>query len=877
MTAVTGVRAHQTMLDVTGNNISNVNTTGFKKDNTIFADLMYQANKYASGSGETRGGVNPAQVGLGVSVAAIETIFTQGSSSYTGNNSDMMIQGNGFFVYTNGNQQLFSRSGACTLDGNGDLVMSGSGYRLQGYKMNETPLNGYQQDSELSTVHIPVGEKIDARATTRVDYQCNLNSESKAFLNYGFADIPFNAVASANGLTSDNAKIPVDGTNYDLGITTDFDETANNNSTGVNYLNFAMANGGSTTTMTFDMTGINAEKGLPMLSLSTFLTTTSAAGVTTATSISKLPPTDEATAAAADGFDGFVGYVNVVTGEVANPTSTANLLASFNEDTDTSHWLPVYRYPGQQPPKYFAAQYDDDSGTMKIRTVSLLDADGNELSSSGAGLYTDTTTTPIANFDHIKVEPSSFTYNVKSNMNYTNFSLSGSPTVPLLDNDGNAIVGSTKVSYNFIAEFDESIERLSSSPSSEGQRTTRLTLWYYGYSNSDLYTLDEGTYTFDGDKFEAIATAITNGTGGGSMHKLEANVAFNPDGTFDYVEWVDTDNMNAPLGYRIVDGNLLTADGGMSGDDAGPNLQIVATTASALSTSTDTLNFMQAQSLDTPGPKETLGVWDAVGSTSQGGYHATKMTIYDDDGGTHTLEVTFKKVTENRWRWEAFLVEKDADGNDVIANVIPQPRNGEIEFDGSGRISNAIAEGALRSNDGENAQVEITIPFSLESGRPNSPIVLNFGGGVGSGGSALQGITQFAAETTTKAVYQDGYTMGYLKNYSVAKDGTVTGAYTNGVSIPLYRVALATFANEQGLEKVGDSMFQQSVNSGNANIAGAESETKGSIMSQYVEMSNVDLTEEFTHLILAQRGFQANARTISVSDQVLEEVVNLKR
>ena len=136
MTAVTGVRAHQTMLDVTGNNISNANTTGFKKDNTLFADLMYQASKYASSADGNRGGINPAQVGLGVSVAAIETIHTQGSSSYTGNASDMMIQERGFFVYSDGNNQLFSRSGACTLDGNSDLVQSGSGYKLQGYKMD---------------------------------------------------------------------------------------------------------------------------------------------------------------------------------------------------------------------------------------------------------------------------------------------------------------------------------------------------------------------------------------------------------------------------------------------------------------------------------------------------------------------------------------------------------------------------------------------------------------------------------------------------------------------------------------------------------------------------------------------------------------------
>ncbi|MBQ7196493.1 MAG: flagellar hook-basal body complex protein, partial [Synergistaceae bacterium] len=220
MTAVTGVRAHQTMLDVTGNNIANANTTGFKKDSTIFADLMYQANKYASGAGDTRGGINPAQVGLGVSVSAIETIHTQGSGSFTGNAADMMIQDKGFFVYKSGNSQLFSRSGALTLDANNDMVMSGQGYQLQGYKMEETPLDGYQQAAELSTVNIPLGQKIDAKATTRVDYQCNLDSTSSAYLSYGFADLPFNAFAAWNGSDTGKASLNIAGAEYDVSFLT---------------------------------------------------------------------------------------------------------------------------------------------------------------------------------------------------------------------------------------------------------------------------------------------------------------------------------------------------------------------------------------------------------------------------------------------------------------------------------------------------------------------------------------------------------------------------------------------------------------------------------------------------------------------------------
>ena len=858
-TAVTGVRAHQTMLDVTGNNISNANTTGFKKDNTLFADLMYQANKYASAAGDTKGGINPAQVGLGVSVSAIETIHTQGSGQYTGNASDMMVQDKGFFVYDNGGSQLFSRSGACVLDANSDMVMSGSGYKLQGYKMELQPATGeYDQAAELSTVNVPIGQKIDAHATSLVDFQCNLDSRQNAYLSYGFADMPFNVVAGAEGLSGGRASVPMNGTNYDLAFTTDFAGTHNGPNgvasdqyaTGVNYLNVAFANGGETATLTFDMTGIDSDSGKPTLSLPSIAdfngTIDSSAELVAAGTLASAVTTNR-----------LVGYINIADQTVVD-ASTVNGVAAADFDS----YVPVYQLPGQVPPQYIAAQYDDDSGTLRMRKISLIsDTTNNEVSSD---VNSDFLTNMQTANTHIRIEPSAFTYNMKDKMNYSSFALSGSPTIVTTDATGAVVATPAPVTYNFIAEFDESVDRDAGTASDLSKSTSTLTLWYYGYSNADAAT---------------NAVGVAAGTAVQSMHKLEANVAFNADGTFDYVEWIDTTNDNAPMGFRIVDGNLLDAAGAFAGDAALANFQITAGSANAASSTKDTLMFMQAQSLDSPGSKENLGVWSTVGSESQGGFHATKTTIYDDNGNTHTLEVTFKKLTENRWRWEAFLVEQDESGNDVLVNIIPDPRTGEIEFDGSGRISNAIADGGLRRGDGQsipNAEVQITLPFSL-NGQPNSTVTLNFGGGVGSGGSALDGVTQFASETTTKPVYQDGYTMGVLKNYSVASNGIITGSYSNGVNIPLYRVALATFANEQGLEKVGGTMFQASVNSGNANIDGAESNGKGSIMSQYVEMSNVDLTEEFTHLIIAQRGFQANTRVVTVSDQILEEVVNLKR
>ncbi|MDR1977998.1 MAG: flagellar hook-basal body complex protein, partial [Synergistaceae bacterium] len=145
------------------------------------------------------------------------------------------------------------------------------------------------------------------------------------------------------------------------------------------------------------------------------------------------------------------------------------------------------------------------------------------------------------------------------------------------------------------------------------------------------------------------------------------------------------------------------------------------------------------------------------------------------------------------------------------------------------------------------------------------------------GEDKLSGVTQFASESTTKGYYQDGYQMGVLNDYTVSTDGRIIGVYTNGQNQPIYRVALAQFANPMGLEKVGDTMFRESVNSGLARIDAAEVDGSGSIIGSTLEMSNVDLTEEFTRLIISQRGFQANTRVVTTSDQILEEVVNLKR
>ena len=701
MTAVTGVRAHQTMLDVTGNNIANANTTGFKKDMTVFADLMYQSQKTASGPGDGRGGINPAQVGLGVSTAAIETIFTQGASSYTGNTSDMMINGNGFFIYNNGTgTNLYSRAGACVRDANNDLVQSGSGYKLQGYAMSRDPLDDskFVRDGDLSNINIPLGKKLEPHDTTEIKFQCNLDSRSEAYLPYGYSDIPFNTQSGWDGNREGTIRVDLAGYECDISVKSLTDvrnavtgeATADAGTNGTNYLSITVDDGlGTPQNIIFNMTGI--EGGLPVLE-------------TAQTTIS--------------------------IGPSATPT---------------------------------ALTVDYEDGVLKLKN-------GSE---------------------------TVYQSNLYSAMNYKSFTLTNKSVTP-------------NTSFPMLLEFDESVI-------TEGDP-------------SDL----AGTYA------DATIWWEDSSSGTPVMSQMKSRVYFKADGSFDYADPVTG---TFPTGYNANTLKLAASEDGRS------------------------LLVQQDKN-----PASPTGTFDDVVSITQGGYHQTKQTIYDCNGNAYTLEVNFKKITENRWRWEAFIL--DGDGNQ--SDIVPSPHAGEIEFCGCGPICNAVTSdgNATRhgNNDNSNARAEIEIPFSMK-GSANTSLTLNFGGD----GDELMGVTQFASETTTKAVYQNGYPMGIMENYSIGVDGTVTGIYTNGQNIPLYRVALATFANEQGLDKVGGTMFRETVNSGNANIDPAGINAKGEILSQNVEMSNVDLTEEFTHLIIAQRGFQANTRVITTSDQILEEVVNLKR
>jgi flagellar hook protein FlgE len=162
-----------------------------------------------------------------------------------------------------------------------------------------------------------------------------------------------------------------------------------------------------------------------------------------------------------------------------------------------------------------------------------------------------------------------------------------------------------------------------------------------------------------------------------------------------------------------------------------------------------------------------------------------------------------------------------------------------------------------------------TLSFAVPGANPVS-VALDLGGGV-------NGLTQFANASTAVLRDQDGFTAGQLQNFSIDRSGLITGFFTNGTTTPLGRIVLASFNNPAGLLRAGDNMYQESANSGGAVLGFALEGSAPSITSGALEMSNVDLAQEFTNMIVAQRGFQANGKVISTSDEMLQDLMQIKR
>jgi flagellar hook protein FlgE len=276
----------------------------------------------------------------------------------------------------------------------------------------------------------------------------------------------------------------------------------------------------------------------------------------------------------------------------------------------------------------------------------------------------------------------------------------------------------------------------------------------------------------------------------------------------------------------------------------------------------------------------------ATNLQAQEGTWSTQQKIFDSFGEAHDLVVEFSRVpgVNNSWNASISVNPQSVIPTNASAGLGDAPPEAggpaifTVNFNNNGTIQSVID--AAGNESGAEGQVLMQVAFDVQSATPGDDgamIRQNFQLNMGTVGGLVNSITQYAERSSTKVFEQDGRTMGYLDNFKIDASGIITGIYSNGTSRPLGQVAMASFPNQGGLEKAGDNTFRRTNNSGNANIGPSGEAGKGKILAGALEMSNVDMADQFTDMIITQRGFQANSRTIQTADQLLQELLTLKR
>lgn len=243
----------------------------------------------------------------------------------------------------------------------------------------------------------------------------------------------------------------------------------------------------------------------------------------------------------------------------------------------------------------------------------------------------------------------------------------------------------------------------------------------------------------------------------------------------------------------------------------------------------------------------------AVGSSEAS--YSTPITVYDSLGASHSLSFSFTKTASNTWTYSISIPAADlgGTGNPTVLNT------GTLVFDGNGNLTAPTADVAnIAINNLADGATNMNFTWKLYDGA--TPVV-----------------TQVAAPNGTSDTQQDGRVSGALSDFSVGSDGTITGTFSNGKTAVLGQLALATFANEQGLSRTGKNGFAETLASGQAVVGAPGTGGRGTLAGGALELSNVDIAKEFANMIVMQRGFQANARVVTTFDEITQDTINLKR
>jgi flagellar hook protein FlgE len=696
LASVSGLKAHQKMLDVAGNNLANLNTNGFKASRISFVDLLSETLQEASQPTTLIGGTNPQQIGSGVAVGAIDRDTTQGSLVNTGQSLDMAIEGAGFFVLNNGKQDVYTRVGSFAVDSEYYLVDPATGYRVQRIG-SEGVVQGFQ-DSSNGGIRVPFDVALEAKATEAVVYTGNLSADE---------------VSPSTSLLA----------------------------SGMQYTSAGASAAAETRLIDLDQGG--------------------------------------------DLVDG-----DVITFTGTNPDGTAIGPLTLTIDTATTTFADLINMinDGESIAEQYQGQVAHAVGSAAAAYITATGANSN-LSITFDGVTRSIGSTDLGTADVLV-----------DGLN-SGESLTLAELVTAINTAFNGQTGTVSGTLGDIASAVD-----------------------LGGSNYVLQVQAAGTaygaitdFALDGQTVGDVEFA------GGGTDVTTATFDNTVDGSYT-------------AGLQGATASVLNGEIRVLDDDAGYSQTDVQ------------LEHTGTGAMTLPKYFKMLSVGGEV-------VKETNVEIFDSQGIGHVMSAAFVRSETNVWDMVVTSIDGDVELVDRRINDITFLEDGS--FGGLDEATNDSAQFSMKfAHDPNNTRV----------------IALNFGT-VGE----VVGLSQFGGSSTVSASGQDGYASGWLSDVSVTGEGTLMGVFTNGIRQPIAALQLAVFQNAAGLTAIGTSYYSASANSGDAVPTEALASGAGTIHGGSLEQSNVDTAEEFVNLIQAQNGYQANARAIQVTNEMLQELTNLIR
>jgi len=367
---------------------------------------------------------------------------------------------------------------------------------------------------------------------------------------------------------------------------------------------------------------------------------------------------------------------------------------------------------------------------------------------------------------------------------------------------------------------------------------------------------------------------------------ISSNLAIQGAGFFVVSSGQGGDNYTRAGNFNVdAKGDLVTADGlfvqGYTQKDPTTNKIIADGTLSSINIPPGTL-FPPTATTDV----QLISNLDANATT--GTVSSSAIRVVDSLGSSHQLNFVFTKgANPGEWSYDVTIDGGEVTGGTAgtaysligAGGAAPTPPAGTMAFDASGKITTVDGNPVLNGTpppvlDPAVVPIHITTPTFA-----NGAAALSFDWDVAKadGASYDSIITSYAAPSATSSSSQNGFAAGSLSSFTVSEDGTVIGIFSNGQTAELARIALATFNNPNGLLKMGSNNYSASTSSGEPSLGAAADGGRGKIAASSLELSNVDIASEFINMIISERGYQANSRVISTTDQVLQEAINLVR